>query len=378
MKARLHGASVYTDGVFRQTDITMEDGIITALGSSGPADKTFDLAGCRVIPGLIDLHTHGGYGIDINHATADDLRELDAHFASHGTTAWLASILTDTREQTEWCIAQVCAAMRCTPAGSGLLGIHLEGPFLAPAYKGAMPESLLRAGDPDLFYHYQSLADGAVKYITVSPEVPGVPEFISAVAGDVVVALGHSGADYAASMDSIRRGARAATHTFNVMRLFHQHEPALMGAVLESDVFCEAICDGRHLHPGAVRLLWKIKRDQFVAVTDSIQPAGMPDGQYRLGVNDIVVKDGDAKLLGSDVRAGSTLTAFQGLKNLMSFTGEAMEAVLPAFTANPARLLGIYGKKGKIASGADADLLVLDQNDDLRMVFARDNLLYSN
>ena len=243
------------------------------------------------------------------------------------------------------------------------MGIHLEGPFLCSAYKGAMPEHLLRKGDPALFRQYQQAAEGAVRYITVSPEVEGVVDMIREISGHTTVAIGHSGADYETSCAAIDAGAACCTHTFNAMGLFHQHRPGIMGAVLERPVCCEAICDGRHLHPGSVRMLLACKGwDKVVAVTDSIQAAGLPDGHYKLGVNDVVVEDGDAKLASNGVRAGSTLTTGQALKNLVKFTGESVEKVLPLLTANPARLIGMDHRKGSIAPGKDADLVVLDQD----------------
>ena len=253
--------------------------------------------------------------------------------------------------------------MKAPITGAQLMGIHLEGPFLSVEYKGAMPEHLLQKGNAELFRKYQQAADGAVRYITVSPEVEGVVDMIAEIAGHTTVAIGHSGADYETSCAAIDAGAACCTHTFNAMGLFHQHRPGIMGAVLERPVCCEAICDGRHLHPGSVRMLLACKGwDKVVAVTDSIQAAGLPDGHYKLGVNDVVVEDGDAKLASNGVRAGSTLTTGQALRNLVKFTGESVEKVLPLLTCNPARLIGMDYRKGSIAPGKDADLVVLDQD----------------
>ena len=352
---------VYVDGQFQDTDLLVQDGRVA--GFSGKADEVVDLGGKLLIPGFLDLHTHGGDGVDVNAATAQDLAKIGKFFAKNGTTGWLCSILTDTPEQTLWCIDQAKAAMAAPITGAQLMGIHLEGPFLCSAYKGAMPEHLLRKGDPALFRQYQQAAEGAVRYITVSPEVEGVVDMIAEIAGHTTVAIGHSGADYETSCAAIDAGAQACTHTFNAMGLFHQHRPGIMGAVLERPVCCEAICDGRHLHPGSVRMLLACKGwDKVVAVTDSIQAAGLPDGHYKLGVNDVVVEDGDAKLASNGVRAGSTLTTGQALKNLVKFTGESVEKVLPLLTANPARLIGMDHRKGSIAPGKDADLVVLDQD----------------
>lgn len=358
-RTRFTNGRVYVDGRFQDTDLLVEDGRIA--GFSGVADETVDLGGRMLVPGFLDLHTHGGDGVDVNAATAEDLAKIGRFFARNGTTGWLCSILTDTEEQTLWCIGQAKAAMAAPVTGAQLMGIHLEGPFLSTEYKGAMPEHLLQKGNAALFQKYQAAADGTVRYMTVSPEVAGVVDMIGRLSGHVTIAIGHSGADYETACAAIDAGAAACTHTFNAMGLFHQHRPGIMGAVLERPVMCEAICDGRHLHPGSVRMLLACKGyDRVVAVTDSIQAAGLPDGHYKLGVNDVVVVDGDAKLASNGVRAGSTLTTGQALKNLVTFTGESVEKVLPLLTVNPARLIGMDYRKGSIAPGKDADLVVLD------------------
>lgn len=222
-----------------------------------------------------------------------------------------------------------------------------------------------------LLKEYQERAKGNIRYITVSPEVEGIVDDIPAMkALGITVAIGHSGADYDTSWAAIRKGAECCTHTLNAMKLLHQHFPAIMGAALESDIYCEAICDGRHLHPGTVRLLLKVKGlDKVVAITDSIMAAGLPDGKYKLGVNDVIVEDGDAKLAENGVRAGSTLTQDVALKNLLAFTGKGLEEILPLFTENPAKLIKVFDKKGSIANGKDADLVLLDEKNDIADVF---------
>ena len=177
-------------------------------------------------------------------------------------------------------------------------------------------------------------------------------------------------------MKAIENGAASCTHIFNAMKLLHQHFPAIMGAALESDIYCEAICDGRHLHPAVVRLLIKTKGlDKVVAITDSIMAAGLPDGNYKLGVNDVVVVDGDAKLASNGVRAGSTLTTGAALKNLMAFTARPMEEILRLLTENPAKLIGVFDRKGSIAEGKDADIVILDRMDNVVDTFVMGKLV---
>lgn len=372
----LVNAQVYVERRFvpRTVAIAGQTLRVLPVDAAVPADaERVDAAGKKLVPGFIDVHTHGGVGVDVNGASADDLEKLCRFFAGNGTTAWLCSVLTDTREQTQWCIDQFKAHKAAGQPSAELLGIHLEGPFLSSAYKGAMPEHLLKTGDPELLTAYQEQAEGNVRYLTVSPEVEGVMELIPAARRlGVAVAMGHSGADYETAMAAVDAGVSACTHTFNAMALLHQHRPAIMGAALESDVYCEMICDGRHLHPGVVRLLYKVKGpDRVVAITDSIMAAGLPDGSYHLGVNQVVVEGGDAKLASDGTRAGSTLTQNAALRNLLAFTGRPLEELLPALTENPARLVGVFHRKGSIADGKDADLVLLDEENNVVQVYAR-------
>ena len=370
----IKGGSVFMDGGFYERTIAMEDGRIFVLPKDFAPEagaEVYDAAGRHVVPGFIDVHTHGAVGVDVNAASAEDLEKICRFVAGNGTTSWLCSILTDTEEQTFKCIDAFNAHAEMDQKGAHLLGIHLEGPFLASEFKGAMPEYLLQKANMPLLAKYQERAKGNIRYITISPEVDGIVDAIPDIRKmGIKVAIGHSGADYETSMKAIENGAVCCTHTFNAMKLLHQHFPAIMGAALESDIYCEAICDGRHLHPGTVRLLLKTKGlDKVVAITDSIMAAGLPDGQYKLGVNDVVVVDGDAKLADTGVRAGSTLTQNVALLNLMAFTGKSLEQILPLLTENPAKMLGIYDKKGSIADGKDADIVILDMDNTIKDVF---------
>ena len=365
---------VYIDRTFVNKTVAIHEGKIEILDADTNVPdnaEVFDAAGKKVVPGFIDVHTHGAVGVDVNAATAEDLEKICKFVATKGTTSWFCSVLTDTKEQTKWCIDEFKKHKAMESEGANLLGIHLEGPFLSTEYKGAMPEHLLMKPNMALLEEYQKYAEGNIKYITISPEVEGIADDIPAMnALGITVAIGHSGADYDTSFKAINNGAACCTHTFNAMKLLHQHFPAIMGAALESDIYCEAICDGRHLHPGTVRLLIKTKGiEKVVAITDSIMAAGLPDGNYKLGVNDVVVEDGDAKLADTGVRAGSTLTQDVALKNLLAFTGRPLEEILLMLTENPAKLLKIFDKKGSIADGKDADLVILDENCDISEVF---------
>lgn len=376
MEQYIINGRVFLDGSFQEKTIGIEGGCIRILPKEEALEdgaKVYDAEGKKVVPGFIDVHTHGAVGVDVNAATAEGLEKIGHFMATQGTTSWLCSVLTDTKEQTLWCIDEFKKHKKMENNGADLLGIHLEGPFLAKEFKGAMPEHLLRDADVELLKEYQDAAEGNIRYLTVSPEIEGIVDAIPAIKDlGIVVAIGHSGADYDTSMKAIENGAASCTHIFNAMKLLHQHFPAIMGAAMESDIYCEAICDGRHLHPGVVRLLIKTKGlDRVVAITDSIMAAGLPDGNYKLGVNDVVVVDGDAKLASNGVRAGSTLTTGQALKNIMKFTGRPIEEVLQLLTVNPAKLIGVFDRKGSIADGKDADLVVLDEENNVKDTFVK-------
>ena len=367
-KLLLKNGRVFTGGALEDVEVLVAGGRIAGIGEglSCPGALPVNLHGNILAPGFIDVHTHGGFGVDINAAGRAEYEKLSRFYASQGVTGFLASILTDTVEATERAIDAAVDFIENPIAGAKCLGIHLEGPFLCEKYKGAMPPELLREGDAGLFRRYQKRARGHVRYMTVAPEVPGVIDMVSALRGSCTLAIGHSDADYETAISAIDAGVEGCTHTFNVMSLFHQHRPAVMGAVLERDVYCEAICDGRHLHPGTVRMLIKCKGwDRVVAITDAMQAAGLPDGAYKLGINDVTVTDGDAMITGTNIRAGSTLTLAQAVKNIARFTGAGPEKVLRLLTANPARFIGEFYRRGDIAVGKDADFVVLSPELDI-------------
>lgn len=357
--------SFYLDNVRfhgKTTSVTVEDGTIAALGEENRKGLSrLDGGGGQLLPGFLDLHTHGAAGVDVNAADPAGLRKISGFLASRGVTGWQCSVLTDTKEQTLKSIAAAREVIETGSGGAALLGIHLEGPCLSVQYKGAMPESLLmKEFSVDLFREYQEAAGGHITYLTLAPEVPGAVEAIPALKElGITVAMGHTSAGYDTAWAAIKAGAKAATHLGNAQRPFHQHDPAVWGAALESDCWVEAICDGRHLHPGTVRLYLKAKGwEKVVAVTDSIMAAGLPDGNYKLGVNEVIVIDGDAKLA-DGTRAGSTLVLDRALKNIMAWTGSDAEKAAELMSRNPAKLMG-WERKGELKPEMDADLVLAD------------------
>ena len=336
-----------------------------------------DCLGKMILPGFIDIHTHGGAGVDFNHASSDDIKKATRFFSSCGVTSYLPTILTDSPEIMERQLALLSsdAVARECPE---IIGIHLEGPFLNPNYKGAQPGHYLRACDIGLFEALQGAARGNIRLLTLSPELEGAASFVRALtASGVRVSIGHSAASYEQAMAAIDAGAASATHIMNAMKLLHMHDPAILTAALESDIYAEMICDGFHLFPPIIRLLLKIKgADRMIAVTDSIMAAGLPDGSYYLGANDVEVVNGDAKVIADGARAGSTLTMIKAVRNIMQYSSLPLELVSRLVSENPARMLGIFGETGSIAEGKRADLAILDSAMDVSATIARGRMRF--
>lgn len=376
----IRGGTVCTPEGQQQADLLLENGRITAVGQglSAPGAAQVDASGLLVMPGFIDIHTHGAVGVDMNGADREGLAKVSAFFASQGVTGFLPTLLTDSHEALLQYVHTIGTAAPEITEGAAVLGIHMEGPYLCAEYKGAMPEHLLQKPDLSRFMQYQTASGGRILRVTVSPEVEGVDHFIpQAAAVGVSVSIGHSGADYDTAWAAIRGGAACATHTFNAMKLLHQHFPAISGAVLESDIYAEAICDGIHLHPGTVRILLKAKGlDRVIAVTDSIMAAGLGDGRFKLGVNDIVVKNGDAMLADGNSRAGSTLTMCRAFANLSRFTGLPAYQLSRLLSANAADLLGLGGSKGRILPGYDADITLISPEGTVAATFVAGRQVY--
>ena len=362
MKSLLKNALVFIEGEFVNIPVLIENGKIVSF--SEPCCcfediEIIDLDSLYLLPGFIDIHTHGACGVDVNHASAEDFEKLSRFFASKGTTSYLASVLTDSEENTLKILETISVSMRSGTTGANLLGAHLEGPFLSPEKKGAMPEEYLKTPDKKLFDKYFST--GAVKYITVAPETEGALDLIGEIADSLPVALGHSDAGFEISMRAIKLGAKASTHTFNAMRQIDRVEPGILGAAAGSDIYNEIIADGRHIHPENIKMLYKLKGNKrIIAITDSIEAAGMPEGEYKLGINDVVIKGSDAFLKGTSSRAGSVLRMDCALKNLIEFLDISLEEAIPMLSENAADLFGL--NKGYIRIGYDADFTVLDKN----------------
>lgn len=366
----LCGSLVLPDGV-RRGWLRVSDGRIAAVGDGPPPAGTAPLAelGERLLaPGFVDLHVHGGDGGDFMSGDPADGERAARFHARHGTTALLATTVTASHEQLLAALAGIAAARRdAPPDAAAILGVHLEGPFLSPARRGAQSAAHLRAPDVAEAERLLAAEPGVVRMMTLAPELPGCDELIAWLAAhDVVPALGHSDATCEQARAALAGGGCHVTHLFNGMRPFHHREPGLAGAALADDAAtCELIADGHHVHPAALRTAWRARgNDGIVLVTDAIAGAGLGDGDYELGDQPIQVRVGHAHLADDSTLAGSTLTLDAAVANMVRLAGASVADAIRMATRTPADVLGL-ARKGRLEAGCDADLVVLTEGLDV-------------
>ena len=371
-------AMVLINDKFEKLDFLTDNGKFLSVESDiKNADNcdVVDLNGKHIIAGLIDIHTHGGFGVDFNSADKNDVLKVCHYYNEQGVTSVLPTILSDTKETTIKSIKTVVSAKEECDT---IIGIHLEGPFLSKEFKGAMPEHLLLEPDVDLFLEYQKASGNIVKLTTVSPELTGACDFAKRITETgVICSLGHSGASQEQVFEFIDSGATNATHLGNAMKQPTQHNLNVCGSVLYTDIYAEIICDGFHINPTVIDYWFKVKdHDKIIAITDCIMAAGLCDGEYMLGVNEVVVTNGDAKLKYGNSRAGSTLKAINAVKNISKFINIPFEQAVKFMTVNPAKSLGIFDEYGSVEASKFANFLVLDENNDILETYVKGNCVY--
>ncbi len=353
---------VFLGKSFIDTDIRF-DHMISEIGSL-PGSADFDAEGLYVIPGLIDIHTHGALGEDFSDGNPEGLQPLADYYAKHGITSYLATTMT-LKEET---LTPAMHAIRDFKRVSGAkcAGVHLEGPFLSFAKRGAQAAENLHKPDTALFDRLNEASGNLVKLVTVACEEEGGMEFISTVSKKATVSLGHTTADYDTAMKAFEAGASHATHLFNGMPALNHREPGVIGAAIDSGASAELICDGLHIHPAVIRSTYRLFGDKLNLISDSLRCAGMPDGNYELGGQPIIVKNGKATLLDGTL-AGSSISLLDAVRNAVRF-GLPLESAVYAASTAPALAVGLKDV-GKIEVGKAADFAVLDNDLNLVAVF---------
>lgn len=364
------GRLVTPDGVLDNGWLQVEGRTITAFGA-GPAPLPVDrdFTGGWLVPGFVDIHVHGGARASYLSGDPEDAAIVAGLHRGHGTTTTMASLVTAEPEF----LARTIAGLADVVADGLLAGIHLEGPFLAPAQCGAHDPALLSDPEPAAVEMLLEAGRGTIRMVTLAPELPHGVDAVRRLSGvGVIAAVGHTDATYEQTRAAIEAGATVATHLFNAMRPLHHREPGPIPAVIEDDrVTVELICDGVHLHPAVVRTaIAAAGTDRIALVTDAMDATGVGDGDYLLGKLKVRVEGGVARLVDGGAIAGSTLTMDRAFKFVVQAGVAVPDAVRMASTT-PARLLGLADQVGALRPGLDADLVVLDGEFDLRAVMAK-------
>lgn len=372
----IQSRKVWVLDMWMEAQIEMNDGKITALYPYGTKDVDEDYGDKRIVPGFIDIHTHGAYGWDTNDATPEGLRNWTKNIVKEGVTGLLPTTITQSEEVLTKAVANVAKVAEEGYEGAEILGIHFEGPYLDQVYKGAQPEQYCVPADVEQFKRYQKASHNMIKVVTMACEHDCNYDLLHyLVSQNIVASQGHSSATYEQAADAIANGARSMTHVYNGMTKFHHREPGLVGAALRfREVYGEIICDGNHSHYAAINDFFKAKgNDHAIMITDSLMVKSLPVGTRVLfGGNEIeLFEDGSAHLVGAGNLAGSTLNVNKGLMIVHEKAQVPWLAAINSCTLNPARLLGVEDRKGSIQAGKDADLVVLDDNYDVLMTYVK-------
>lgn len=330
------------------TDIVIENGKITCVGKTELSGE--DMEGLRAYPGLIDIHTHGALGMDVT--SGGHLYELSVYQSSQGVTAWYPTTTTASAET----IYAVTHEKTDFDKGARIMGFHMEGPYVNEKYKGAQNEKFIKDPTVEEFNTFKN-----VDIITLAPEKNGAMEFIKGCKAKCVI--GHSDADYETAASAIEAGADCLTHTFNAMTPLHHRKPGIIGAAIEKDAWVQVICDGLHVHKSVVKMLYRTFGKKMIVISDSVNPAYLPDGEYEYDGLHITMANGEARLPDGTI-AGSSHSALYGVRRLVEWGIPEKDAFYMASTA-PARYMGLY-KKGVLAAGFDADIILLDDELNLK------------
>lgn len=334
-----------------------------------------------VVPGFIDEHVHGAAGSDAMDGTMEDLGKIANALASEGTTAFLATTMTQSPENITKALKAVKAYRELSPeSGAEILGVHLEGPFISKDFVGAQPIEYLAKPSVEVFKKYQDASGDCVRIVTLAPEVEGSTELIKyLVSQNIVASIGHTNATYVDVKKAVEVGATNLTHTYNAMKPLHHREVGTVGSgFLFDELNCECICDGIHVSGPAIQLLHKNKpADKMTLITDAMRAKHMPDGVSELGGQVVIVKNGEARLENGTL-AGSVLKMNNAVKNVMKFLNLPLEEVVKLASQNPAKNLDVFDQMGSIKEGKRADFVILDKDLNVVQTVRNGKVIYTN
>ncbi|QGH33641.1 N-acetylglucosamine-6-phosphate deacetylase [Gracilibacillus salitolerans] len=360
----IHANIVLEKEIWKNGSVLIDNGTIIEVSDNNDVSENVTIIDAKnklLIPGMVDVHIHGANGFDMMDGTTESVQEVSKQCAKTGCTSFLATSVTSSLDALEEMIDSV-KKVKGQEQGASIAGIHLEGPYLNEKRKGMQNQKYLREPNVSEIDKLLVRAESFIKMVTVAPELDGGLELVKyLVEKEVIVAIAHSDATYEEAKEAFQHGASHVTHCFNAMSPIHHRKPGVVTAAFEQEhVSLQAIVDNVHLHPAIVRLMHRIKgSEKLVLITDALQAMGLGDGQYHFGGHHVTVKDGIATLSDGTL-ASSTVTMNQALKKTFENGVPLVDAVRMAATT-PAELLGLM-RKGKIAEGYDADLVLLDED----------------
>jgi N-acetylglucosamine-6-phosphate deacetylase len=366
MKAIVNGKIILQDTIIENKVLLYDDKIIAIQDSIEGmyGVESIDAGGCYVSPGFIDIHIHGGFGHDAMDEGIEAVDSISKGLCKYGVTGFLPTTISADKESLQRALSNIRIAVETEARGAKVLGLHLEGPFINPIHKGAHSEEYIIRADYELIKDYLDI----IKIITIAPEMEGNMDFLNHMHqhSHICFSIGHSNATYEEAIEAIEAGIKSATHLFNAMSGMNHREPGVVGAVLNSNIYCELIADKIHVHPAMFKLLINVKgSDRIILITDAMRAACMKQGIYELGGQQVIVEKGSARLADGTL-AGSVLRLNEAVRNLLENTDISLPQAIAAVSINPARLIGLDGEIGSIEAGKSADIIIFDENIDIK------------
>jgi len=365
MKAIINAQIITDKEILKGYNLLFSQKIITISKDLPIWAEVIDAKGAYLSAGFIDIHIHGLSGADIMDATPEAIEIISKSLLQTGTTSFLATTMTMSSYNIQKALSNIKTDADFV-SGAKILGVHLEGPFINSIKKGAQNAKYIQEPNFELIKEYIDI----IKLITIAPEVNGAKEFISYINREypnIILSIGHSNATYIESLDSFSWGITHATHLFNAMTPLHHREPGIVGAVLSSDsISCEIIADNIHIHPSFYSLIYKLKPQQLLLITDSIRAGCMKNGEYNLGGQKVIVKDSKATLDNGTI-AGSVLKLNEALRNFYKYSNIELPQLINMVTTTPAKKLGL--KLGGLIEDYPADIVLFDKDFNILKTF---------
>ncbi len=369
----IKNASVFLDGNFKKADIRTENTKIIEIEDTIEPKENETLVngfGKMLLPSLVEIHSHGCVGEDFATSDQTGLKKMLRYYASKGILHVLATTVTEEPELTAKALRTIQMQIdeqtdddNCAT----IAGVHMEGPFLSHNKRGAHDPKYLLGLSKDLMEQWKALAPGSIRLLSIDPDLEAADDFVRTYADEMVISIAHTECTYETAKKAIENGASHVTHLFNAMNGLNHREPGIVGAVSDFPVYAELICDGVHIHPAVIRLIYKVAGDRIVLISDSMSAAGMQDGAYQLGGLDVTVKDGKAVLKDGTI-AGSSVNLYEMMCRAIRF-GIPKEMAVMSATVLPARSVGLDDIMGSIRVQRQADMLLVDECWNIDSVF---------